>query len=123
MAFAGDPIARRTRDEERGLELFSDGGGPDGMQYYRITNNEGEAISFSTRWEQSFVDRWRERNPSASKPAIYLVRSLRGIFSGLSREETDKIIIEALEAFQGFHGKPGDADVAVFFEDENGEVV
>ncbi|MBB4859234.1 hypothetical protein HNO88_002563 [Novosphingobium chloroacetimidivorans] len=116
MAFVADSSAGRTVDHERGYELFAEGGGPDGIEYWKITRADGQAIHFSTAWEPAFVEECIRRNPAAHKLAIYLIRCLRGQFSGLGRTGSDFLIVEALRTFQGFHGKPGDSDVVVFFE-------
>jgi len=116
MPFAADSSARRTVDDELGYELFFDGGGPDGTQKWRITRADGRSISFATAWEPNFVEEWRQRNPQAHKPAIYLIGPMRGQFPDLGRDGSDALIVDALQAFQGFHGQPDHADVAIFFE-------
>ncbi|WP_156135436.1 hypothetical protein [Novosphingobium malaysiense] len=116
MAFVGSPVSGKTLDVQRGLELFSFGGGPDGIENWQIVASDGHGISFSTAWEQDFVDEWRRRNPDAYKPAIYLVQPIRGCLAGLSQTATDSIIVEALTAFKGFHGKPEGGHVTVVFE-------
>ncbi|WP_242124564.1 hypothetical protein [Sphingobium sp. Sx8-8] len=116
MAFIADPAQRRTFDPERGLELISGPTHPDGLQNWWILCPNGIRVFFETVWEQDFINEWRRLNPEIAKPAIHLIRSLRGIIPGHDRDETDAIIIEALTVFGGFHGNPADSTVIVFFE-------
>lgn len=116
MTFIADPVALRTLDPERGIELFTDGGGPDGESRYKLVRSDGAVVRFSTQWDQTRSDEWRRRNPLARQPAVYFVGHIRGAFDDRSRAETDAIISEAMTAFKGIHGRPIDSDVAVFFD-------
>lgn len=116
MAFTADSNAFRTFDNDRKYELFRVRGGPDGIEDWKIIHSDGQAVFFSTVWEPEFIEEWRRQHPTTDNPVIRLVRPLRGMFPDLDREESDAIIVEALQAFKGFHGKPSDSHVAVYFE-------
>lgn len=116
MTFIADPVALRTFDPDRAIELFTDGGGPDGESRYKLVRSDGAVVRFSTQWDQSRSDEWLGRNPSARKPAVYFVARTRGVFRDQTPAETDAIILEAMTAFKGIHGRPIDSDVAVFFD-------
>lgn len=116
MTFVADPVALRTVDIDRGIELFTAGNSPEGESRFRLVRSDGAVVHFSTQWDPVRSNEWRTENPTARKPAVHFVGRVRRVFPNQSPAETDAIILEAMTAFKGIHGRPVDSDVAVFFD-------
>ena len=115
MAFLADPAELRTIDIDRGLELFTNGGGSDGNRRFKIVRTDGAEVGFSTSWFSDRERQWRHDHPSAMNPTVHFVDPRRGQFGDQTRQETDEVIREALTAFKDVHGLPANSQVIVKF--------
>ncbi len=117
MAWIADPKALRTYDPERGLELRGVGGGSDGAHDFVIhrIGESDEVLAGFTAYMDSRKATIEERaaDPSVEACTIWEIRAGFGpkgwFLKGYGRDESKRIIREAMLAYRALHGQGGRA--------------
>ena len=100
MAFIFDPDTRQVCDPERGFELVSNGGGPDGRIGWKLVTRDGPCAFDSYLSFRNADPSEHALRPEIETTGVWQLRNATPPLAGMTLRETYEVLREALSAWE-----------------------